>query len=70
MKKKNAMDEFLGQKYRSDTELRDINEITRLESLLESKRSEYQVFGMTGEDAVKDIEIRKHINILRQSLRL
>lgn len=73
MKKENkidALNNHICGKHRTEVELSDINEITRLESLLESRRTEYEIFGITGEDAAQDIEIRNKINVLKQSLKL
>lgn len=70
MNKIDALNKLIGGKHRTDAELADINEIARLEALLEARRGEYQIFGRTSEDAMKDVEIRQHINVLKLSLKV
>lgn len=57
-------------KYRTDPELQDQFTIDRLEELLKAKAEEYKIFGITGEDVMRDCEIRQKIQVLKNSLRL
>lgn len=42
--------------------------IERLKKLLDEKRAEYEIFGRTPEDAVKDAEIKQEIEELEAEL--
>lgn len=43
-------------------------EIEHLKALLASRKEEYAIFGRTGEDAVRDAEIRARIRELEEAL--
>ena len=54
----------------TDAQLADMNEVARLKQLLRAKAGEYEIFGRTTEDVIKDNEIRQKVKVLEQSLKL